>query len=337
MKERTNNEVSFSQTGRAKSSWFRILIRRTDFTVAAATLIIYLFFSIFTDAFFTAYNQFNILRTAACYVFVALSQGMVQISGGISLAVGQVGGFSGMCACFLMQDYGAPIWLATIVAVIVGCALGWLTGWLVETLKLPAFVVTLAMSYILNGLILGITEGFPFTKLPENIVWLGRAGFGSIIPLVTVLAIIVLILVFYLFKFTVIGRQMLASGGNREAARLSGVPVKKVYLVSSLLSGFFSGLSAMIWISRAGSMQASLGSDWMMVSFSVAMLGASKAGFISPFGFFFSAVLFTLIKNGLVIAHVNPYYENCFLGFIVLFAISIDSVREIIAAKAKHL
>ena len=321
---------------RAKTSKLRTLVRRTDFSVAVATIALYFFFSVSTDAFFTTFNQFNLLRTAGLYVFVALSQGMLQVTGGTSLSIGAAGVFSGMFACMAMENLGMPIWVGVVIALAVAMVTGFLTGFVVCKLKLPAFVVTLAIQYILNGLVQGITHGYPFTHLPENITAVGRAGIG-VFPLVTILAILTLTILWYVFRYTVFGRRILAIGGNMEAARLSGIASDTIYLWCSVLSGFFSGLSAMLWISRAGTMQATLGADWMMVSFSVSMLGASKAGFISPVGFFFSAVLIALIKNGLVVANVNVYFENVFLGIIVLFAVSIDSIRNLINQRSKKL
>ncbi|NLI52911.1 MAG: ABC transporter permease [Clostridiales bacterium] len=332
-----NVAVSKSSNARGKTSKLRMIVRRVDFSIGVGTVVLFLVFSLTADAFFTQYNQFNLLRTAGLTIFVALAQGMLQVTGGISLSIGAMGVFSGMFACMAMENLGAPIWLGFLIAVAVGMLCGLLTGLVIESFKLPGFVVTLAVQYILTGLVNGITKGYPFTHLPEEITYIGRKGYFGILPLVTIMAIVALAIVWYVFRYTAIGRRILATGGNSEAARLAGIPTSKLVVLSHMISGFFSGLAAMLWVSRAGSMQTTLGGDWMLLSISVSMLGAAKAGFVSPIGFFFSAILITMIKNGLVVANVNVYYENVFLGVIVLAAIALDSMRTAFNLRAKKL
>ena len=314
------------------------LAKRADFSIAIATTVLFVFFSFITKSFFSSYNLFNVFRTSALYIFIALTQAIVVVIGGMNLSVGAIGAFVGMVTGLCLQNLGLPLIATVPIAFLVGMLVGLVNGIIIVKLKLSGFIVTLAMSFVLNGLVTGITKGFPFTNLPEEISGLGRGGIGMI-PYVMILAIVALLLIAYMFRYTVFGRRVLATGGNVEAARLSGINTDRIVLLCNVISGFFSAAAALLWISRTGSIQANLGGDWMMVSFSVTFLGATsqKGGVVYPLGLFFAGIMITLIKNGLTVANVDVYFEQVFLGLIILFAVALDSIRGLLSARAKKM
>ena len=144
-----------------------------------------------------------------------------------------------------------------------------------------------------------------------------------------------LLIIYFIFKYTLIGRQLLATGGNIQAARLSGINTDGILLLANVLSGFFAALAGLLWLSRMGSAAPATGQDWLVISFAVAVIGgtALKGGVISAWGLFFSAVIMALIKNGLIMLNVNIYFEQTFLGSIILLAVAVDRVRATIAGK----
>ena len=135
-----------------------------------------------------------------------------------------------------------------------------------------------------------------------------------------------------------LGRRILATGGNLEAARLSGIRTDNIVLLCHTLSGFFAALAGMLWISRMGSAQPSTGTDWLIVSFAVSIIGgtALSGGEFSAVGFLASAVMLTLIKNGLIMLNVNVYFEQTFLGIIILLAVSVESIRMWLSNRARR-
>lgn len=311
-------------------------LRRPDTSVVLATLVLFLIFALSNSSFLTPFNLYNVSRTAALYVFVALGQAIVVVIGGMNLSLGAIGGLSVVVAGWAMDNMGWSPWLGISLALLVGIAAGFFNGLIIVKSKLNSFVVTLASSFIFVGLKEGISKGFPYTDIPKTITLLGR---GSIlgVPNLFLLMIAVLLFAGYFFRYTVLGRRILATGGNLEAARLSGIRTDNIILLCNILSGFFAAVAGMLWISRLGSAQPATGSDWLIVSFAVAIIGgtALSGGEFWSLGFFASAIMLTLIKNGLIMLNVNVYFEQTFLGIIILLAVSVETIRVAVNASSR--
>ncbi len=301
---------------------------RTDTSVIIATLILFVVFAASSKSFLTSYNLFNVARTSALNLFISLGQVLVIIVGGMNLSLGNIGGLSAIIAGYCMQILGWSGGVAAAAALCVGGLCGLLNGILIIRLKLSSFVVTLATAFIFQGMVNGISKGYPFTKISTALVSLGRNGvFG--VPYLFILMIIACLIVWYLFKYTVLGRMLLATGGSEPAARMSGIKTDKMTIVANVLSGFLAALAAMLWVSRLGSAPAALGGDWLIVSFAVAVIGgtALRGGEIVVAGLFASSIMIALIRNGLVMLNVDVYFEQTFLGLVILFAVAIESAR----------
>lgn len=314
-----------------QSSGIKRLFARGEVTVIIAVLILGAIFTAFSDSFLTSYNLFNMSRTAAIYIFIAIAQGLVVIVGGMNLALGYMGGLTVVVAGYCMQELHFSSLAAILVGLLVGIATGAVNGLVITGLKLNSFVVTLATSFIFQGLINGISQGFPYNEIPENFIFIGREGFLGI-PYLLWLAALALIVLGYLFRFTVTGRRVLATGGNVEAAKMSGVNTNKMIVLANIGSGFFAAIAGLLWISRTGSAQPSTGVDWMVISFAVAVIGgvALKGGVFNAIGIFFAGFLIVMVKNGLVMLNANIYFEQAYLGLILLLAVSLDSIKDLI-------
>ncbi|MFV0466092.1 MAG: ABC transporter permease [Lachnospiraceae bacterium] len=309
------------------------ILGRGEVTVIIAVLILFTAFSVFSDSFLTAYNMFNLGRTAAIYIFIAIGQAMVIIVGGMNLSLGFIGGMTVVATGYSMEVLGFSSIPAILVGLAVGLLAGLMNGIIITTLKLNAFVVTLATSFIFTGLINGVSMGNPYNVIPENFTFIGREGL--VLPYLVWLAIVALLLLGYFFKFTVTGRRVLATGGNLEAAKMSGINTDKMIILANMASGFFAAFAGILWISRTGSAQPSTGVDWMVISFAVAVIGgtALKGGVFNPVGILFAGFLIVMVKNGLVMLHANVYFEQVYLGIILLFAVSLDSIKSILETR----
>lgn len=319
--------------GDKKTAGFNIkkIFARSEITVIVAVLILGVIFTIFSDSFLTSYNLFNMGRTAAIYIFIAIAQGLVVIVGGMNLSLGYIGGMVVVAAGYSMEILGLPSAAAVLIGLIVGILAGAVNGLVITGLKLNSFVVTLATSFIFQGLINGVSQGFPYNKIPEGFTFLGREGFLGI-PYLLWLAGLALAILGYVFRYTVTGRRVLATGGNVEAAKMSGVNTNKMIILANIGSGFFAAIAGLLWISRTGSAQPSTGVDWMVISFAVAVIGgvSLKGGVFNAVGVFFAGFLIVMVKNGLVMLNANIYFEQAYLGLILLLAVSLDSIKGII-------
>lgn len=326
-----------SSSGTSVGSTLGAFLRRSDTSVVLATLLLFILFAFSNSSFLTPFNLFNVGRTASLYVFVALGQAIVIVIGGMNLSLGAIGGLTVVIAGWSMDTMGLSPWIGVPLALLAGTAAGFLNGFIITKSKLNSFIVTLATSFIYTGLVQGISQGFPYSNIPKDFTWLGRDDiFG--IPYLFILMILVLILLGYVFRYTVVGRRILATGGNLEASRLSGIRTDNIVLLCHTLSGVFAGIAGILWVSRMGSAQPSTGTDWLIVSFAVSIIGgtALSGGEFSALGIFASAIMLTLIKNGLIMLNVNVYFEQTFLGLIILLAVSVESIRMWLSNRARR-
>lgn len=319
-----------------QNSVIKNILSRKETGIIAAALLLFIIFSVTSESFLTAYNLFNIGRTLSLYVFIALAQTMAIIVGGMNLSVGAIGGLVTITAGYLMDIVGLSPWLVVPLAVLVGLAAGALNGLIITKVGINSFVVTLSTLFVFEGLVNGISRGYSYTKIPETFTIIGRKGVLGIPYLLWFMAFALLI-VFYVFRYTVFGRRLLATGGNIDAARLSGINTDQIILGANIMSGLFAAIAAILWVSRMGSAQPSTGQDWLIISFAVSIIGgtALKGGSITPLGLFMGAIIMVLIKNGLVLLGTNIYFERTFYGLIILLAVVVDRVRALYSARSK--
>jgi len=301
-----------------------------------ATAILFAALALLSQSFLSAYTMFVVSRQTAFYVLVALAQAFVLVIGQMSLAVGAIGSITTIVLGLCLDTWGLPPALAVLIALGVGALAGWLNGTLITRLKIDSFIVTLSMMFIFMGLRSGISGGSPY-KVPESFSFIGQKSLLGV-PYVFLLVLALLGGVGYMYRNTVFGRRMLATGGNAAAARLSGISTDRMVVSAHVLSGVFAALAAVLWASKLGSAAPETGDDWLIISFAVAIIGGTglNGGIISALGILMGSAIFMLIKHGLVEVKANPYYANSFLGLLILLAIVVDRVREIYSNKQKE-
>ena len=304
---------------------------RPEVSVFLAVLVLGFIFMLASSNFLSAYNVYNLSRTAALYMFIALAQATVILVGGMNLSLGYIGGMTVVAVGYMMQNWGSSSLVAVLGGVALGLVAGLMNGLLITGLRINSFVVTLATSFVFKGLITGVSGGFPYTKLATDFTTMGRGTlFG--LPYMLYLAALVLIGVWYFFRFTVPGRRLLATGGNLQAARMAAVNTDFSIVLANVLSGLFAALAGICAVSMNGSAQPTTGTDWMIYSFAVAVIGGTSlsGGVISAAGIFIAAFLIVMIKNGLVMMNANIYFEQTYLGLILLVAVSLSSISRFI-------
>ncbi|GAB1484654.1 ribose ABC transporter permease [Treponema sp.] len=316
----------------------RAFIRRPDASAIIATVFLFTVFSVTTKNFLTPFNQFNVWRAASQNVFIALGQAMVVLVGGMNLSLGAIGGLSVVILGHSIEILGFNPALAVLFALCTGLFAGLFNGFFIARFKLNSFVVTLASSFIFQGLVNGISQGRPYSKIPASFTSLGKGDFLGI-PNMVFFMLIALGAVYIVFRYTIVGRKLLATGGNVEAARLSGIETDRMIILANVLSGMLASLAAVLWVSRMGTAQPATGGDWLIVSFAVTVIGgtALSGGVISAPGFLFSGLLMALLRNGLIMIGVNVYFESTFLGCIILLAVLVEYFRTNVAARSKRM
>lgn len=309
---------------------FKNILKRSETSITLAAILLFIIFSIASPSFLTAYNIFNVSRNISLYVFIAIAQALAIVGGGMNLSVGAIGGLGVVATGYFIDVMGFPPWIAVLIALIVGITAGAFNGVIITKVGINSFVVTLATLFVFTGIVYGITKGYPYINIPKSFTIVGRKGVFNL-PYVFWLVVGALGFLYYMFKFMRFGKRLLATGGSIEATRLSGVNTDRIIIMSNILSGLFAAIAGVLWVSRMGSAQPSTGQNWLIISFAVAIIGgtALSGGFISALGLFMGGVIIVLIRNGLILLEVNVYFEQTFLGFIILLAVSIDRIRTI--------
>jgi ribose transport system permease protein len=282
-----------------------------------------------SDHFLTFDNLMNVFRQSAVNVLLALGQLLVIVTAGIDLSVGSVLGLACVVAALMMKA-GFPGWLSGLAAVGLALGLGAINGLLLTKLRLPhPFIPTLGMMNVARGLALVVSGGFPISNLPEGFRWLGAGQIGFIpAPVVLVL---VMCAVFHLFLTrTVVGRDIYAIGGNKQAAILSGIPVDSRLTLVYALSGGTAGVAAIVLAGRMNSGYPLAGAGAELDSIAAVIIGGASffggAGTVS--GTLVGALIIGVLRNGLNLLDVSSYWQTAVIGVVIVMAVWIDVVRQ---------
>lgn len=314
----------------------RVLIPGRTIGLLIAAALLFAVIAAYSDTFLKPYTLFVVSRQVAQFVLVALAQAVCLVVGGMNLSVGAIGSLTTVALGLCLDNWGLPAWQAVPVALAVGAACGLINGLLIIKVKINSFIVTLSTMFIFMGLRSGISGGNPYA-VPDSFTIVGQGKiFG--VPYFFLIMLVVLVVVAYMYRNTVFGRRMLATGGNEDAARLSGIRTDRMILGANVLSGLFAALAAVLYASELGSAAPETGDSWLIVSFAVAIIGGTglNGGVISALGILMGGIIYTLIRHGLIEIKANPYYMNVYLGLLILLAIAIDRGREVYAQRKRQ-
>ena len=283
----------------------------------------------FTEGFLTPFNLFNLGRNLAIYSIIGLAQAMVLIIGDLNLSIGAIGGLSIVTVGYFLVELKTSSFVAVIAALFVGILCGLINGVITAKGKINAFIVTLATLFIFNGIKLGVTKGFPYVGISESFKIMGQGEIFNI-PYILIFMIVLLFIVFIFFNFNTYGRRLLAVGDNRDASIFVGLNIERHVILAHVLSGFLAGLGGVLFVSRIGTAQPQSGENWLLISFSVAIIGgtALSGGVITASGIFIGSLIMVVIKNALIMLKINVYWESAVLGVIILLAVFIDQLRQ---------
>lgn len=288
-------------------------------------LVLIVIMSIINDKFLTVSNFINVFRQVCVVGICALGVSFVVLGGEIDLSSGMGATFAGCNAALLITKCNVPMWMAILIAVLIGSCIGMISGFIVTYWKIPSFIGTLGMQYIVQGLILITTNSMPVTGLPDGFLYLGRGYIANVIPVPVVIMIIFFIIGAFLLKYTPFGRSVIAVGENPEAAALSGLKVKQTKMLMFILGGFCAACAGIVMTARLSSGQPSSGSDLSLQALAAVYIGGTFKG--SMFNTLAGALVWGFINNSLNLLGVNAYWQKVVLGAIIVFAVLLDAIR----------
>lgn len=287
--------------------------------------------------FLKSENLVNIANQIAVIAIIAIGMTMVIITGGIDLSVGSLIALSAVLAARLIRDYagaeqatGFGMTVACVGAVLICGLVGAFSGWMITVFSIPPFIVTLAMMLVGSGLAYILSAGQSIYQLPDTFVWLGRGtGLGKI-PNAVLLMLGLYGAAHVLMSRMQLGRYLYAVGGNREAARLSGVPVQRVLMFAYVVSAVLAGLGGVIMASQLKSGSATYGNMYELYVIAAVVVGGTSlsGGEGKMIGTLIGAFTIAVIQNGMNLTNVESYTQKVVLGAVILAAVLLDKIRH---------
>jgi ribose transport system permease protein len=306
------------------------VIRRVllDNGALSALVVLVVAMSLLSGDFLTTQNLLNVGVQAAVTAILAFGVTFVIVSAGIDLSVGSVAALSATVLAWSATSAGVPVVLAVVLAIVTGIACGLVNGALVSYGKLPPFIATLAMLSVARGLSLVISQGSPIA-FPESVSVLGDT-LGGWLPVPVLVMIAMGLITALILGRTFIGRSMYAIGGNEEAARLSGLRVKRQKIVIYALSGLFAAVAGIVLASRLVSAQPQAAQGYELDAIAAVVIGgASLAGGVGKAsGTLIGALILAVLRNGLNLLSVSAFWQQVVIGVVIALAVLLDTLRR---------
>ncbi|HHT24296.1 MAG TPA: ABC transporter permease [Clostridiaceae bacterium] len=320
-----------------KSNWFR-----GYGAVLLVMILVFIAMSIINENFMTYDNMFNLARSTAVYGIIALAMTFVIITGGIDLSVGAHVGLAGMMVTLLTVREITSMPVAIVLSLATCALVGLVNGVLIYDGKLPPFIATLGSMTIIRAVILLISNARNITGLPPSFLEISKKTFGITkenylgmkttygIPLMAVIWIIAILLSFIIFKYTTFGRNVFACGSNVEAARLSGISVRKTTYGVYILSGILCGIGGILLTSRVASGIPTLGTGYEMDAIASTVIGgASMSGGVGYVGgTVIGSILIATIGNAGTLLGLNTNYTEIIIGLLIVVSVLIDNFKR---------
>jgi ribose/xylose/arabinose/galactoside ABC-type transport system permease subunit len=283
--------------------------------------------ALMSPAFYKFSNILNVLRAAAVLGVVSIGQTLVILGGGIDLSVGAVMGTVAIAVSEITGGKDDAVALAIVACLAIGAGVGFLNGLLITKRNIPPFVCTLGMLIFVEGARFAWTKGIisgrpaPFVRVLASII--------GPIPVPVVIMVVLAVIVALMLKKAPFGRQLYATGGNREAARFSGIDVERVSILTYVLCGFFAAIAGLILSGYIGYGDRYLGRGFDLDSIGAVVVGGTSfAGGRGGIGGTLAGVLLlTILFNIVFILNLQVHYQYFIKGAVIIGAVLLYSIQ----------
>ena len=281
-------------------------------------------------------NLLGVANQTAIYAIIAIGMTMVIITAGIDLSVGSLVALASVAGALAIRDWGGGteagagiMILGMVVGIGVAALAGAFNGFMVTAFRIPSFIVSLAMMSMASGLAYRLSSGASIPQLPRSFFWLG-GGETLGLPNPVWLMIVLYVIAHIVMTRTIFGRYVYAIGGNEEAARLSGVPVKRILLVVFTISGALAGLGGIMLASKLQAGDPKFGLMYELEVIAAVVVGGTSllGGSGKILGTLIGAFIIAVIKNGMNLIAVDPFNQKIVLGAVLLAAVLIDTIKR---------
>lgn len=304
-----------------------------------ALLLLSAYLSFATPHFLTVGNLASVGRQISINAILAVGQTMVIISSGIDLSVGAVLALSGSVGAVAMSYWGLSVWVGMLLALCVGAFCGFINGMVVTRGRIPDFIATLGMSSTARGVALILTGGLPVPShltattlksyLPTQLIWLGSGDILGV-PSAALVALAAALVGWVVLARTAFGRSIYAVGGNREAARVSGIDVDKCKVMVYTLTGVACAIAGLVLTGRLNSANALMAEGTELQSIAAVVIGGANlfGGDGTIVGTLIGAVIMGVLSNGLNLLNVSAFWQKVIMGMVIVSVVVFDQWRR---------
>jgi len=281
-----------------------------------------------SNAFLTVANLMNVLRQASLIFLIASGLTLVILTAGLDLSIGANLGLSACVTAAAIKATGS-VPTGIVVGLACGLFIGLLNGLLITMLRLPPFIATYGMLWMVYGITYWAMAGNTIYGFPESFRNIG-SGYGLGIPTPVLLMIVCLIVGGIFTRYTTYGHELYAIGANAEVARLSGIPVRARLILVYTLSGTMAGLAGVVYLARLNSAEAGIGDPLLLPAIAAVLIGGTSlfGGVGSLTGALIGAVILTLVLNGMNLLTISGNWQPLITGVILLLAAGIDTAAR---------
>ncbi|WP_428391153.1 ABC transporter permease [Lichenicoccus sp.] len=299
-----------------------------ELTIVVGFVVIALYLALTTPNFLTSANLLSIALASALIGIVAVGETFVIVTGGIDLSVGSVVAFTGVMAGLALKAH-VPVPLAVLTGIAIGALSGGFIGFAVTTLNMSPFIVSLAVLAMARGLAFIVTGGNTIFGFPDSFDNIGGGNLGPF-PIAALISVAIFIVGGLVLARTVFGAEIYAVGGNREAARLAGIPVGRTLALVYIISGALAGVGGVVLAGRLDSAQPIAATGLELNAIAAVVIGGASlfGGKGSVLGTLLGVLIIGLINNGLTLKNVQPFWVQFIQGAVIFGAVLIDSLNQ---------
>ncbi len=331
MKQETQATASLPKPGLSLASIFA----REESSLFFFLVLIIILFGVLQPTFLSVNNAVNVIRQVVILAIAAFGATYVIMSKGLDLSVGSVSALAGVVAALVARELGPASgpWVGYVAGLIVGVLVGLINGLIITVVGINPIITTLGTMTIVRGAAYILTGGVSLYGVPTEFQWLGRE-YVLEIPIPVIVMVIVFAICYVGLNRTYLGRYVYAIGGNEEAARLSGIPVRRIKNIVYIIGGATAALSGIILASRLGAGQAASGTGFELDVITAVILGGVSidGGQGKLQGTLIGVLIIGILSNGLTLMNVEPFYQLVIKGAALLLAVGLDRLRKQIAA-----
>jgi ribose transport system permease protein len=307
-------------------TWQKVFGR---YGIYIAFILVCVIISILNPVFLSVSNLLNVLRQVSLTGITAIGVTFVILAADIDLSIGSVAALGGVLAVGLYTNSKLNLALALGIALLASAAIGLIMGAIITKGRVHSFVVTLGMLSIARGLTLVYAKGAPISGLNDAFRFIGGGHLWGV-PLPLIFFIVIALIAHLILTKTPYGIRIYAIGGNKEATRLSGINTDLVRIVSFGICSLLAGFAGIILAARVNSGEPVAAEGWELDAIAAAIIGGTslyggKGGISATI---IGALFLGVIRNGLNILGVSSFYQQVFIGALIIIAVIIDSVRK---------